>query len=41
MKLKHIPALCAAIAIGITGAIIARITGADAEDDLDDLLGNE
>lgn len=41
MRLRHIPALCAALVVGIVGAIAARITGADAEDDLDDLLGEE
>jgi hypothetical protein len=41
MKLRHIPALCAALLIAGIGAILARATGADAEDDLDDTLGEE
>jgi hypothetical protein len=36
VKIKHIPALCAALVIGIIGAAVARITGSDIEDDLDD-----
>lgn len=41
MRFRDVPALCAALIIAIIGGIAAQITGANAEDDLDEALGEE
>lgn len=41
MRLTDLPSLCMAIAIGGVGGIVAKITGTNVEDDLDEALGEE